>query len=291
MKKLIYIAAGIMLLTSIFPTLNYSAPASGIEIILQSPEANQQQLEQMADIISARLEHFGVEEYEINVLGGTPQLSVQLRDEQLAKQILPLLTATGQLEFCEVFTTADLQRLVKNEAWEEWLTLDVQSEQAKLGQIDQQRITPFMQFAEQQYEQGRLPENLRFAFSQGANSENNRDIYALRFGPQSAPILDKEAMATITILGSEDGGPFISLGFTEQGSEHWARATKNNINRPIAIVIDGLVYSAPLVKEEITSGKAMITGNFTEVEVKLMSALLSTDILPMQMQLVEVRQK
>lgn len=108
MKKLIYIAAGIILLTSLFPTMNYSAPASGIEIILKSPEANPQQLGQMADIISARLEHFGVEEYELNVLGGTPQLSVRLTDEQLAKQIRPLLTATGQMEFCEVFTATNI---------------------------------------------------------------------------------------------------------------------------------------------------------------------------------------
>jgi len=291
MKRLIYIAAGIILLTSLFPTMNYSAPASGIEIILKSPEANPQQLEQMADIISARLEHFGVEEYELNVLGATPQLSVRLTDEQLAKQIRPLLTATGQMEFCEVFTATDLQRLVNGEDWKEWLSLEGKEDHAaKLGLIDQQQITPFLQFAQEQQDRGQLPENLRFSLSQEADSQNKRAVYALRYGPAFTPIANKEALATIDIVGSEYGSDRISLQFTELGSKRWAQATHDNINRPIAIVIDGLVSSAPVVNEEISSGKAMITGHFTAVEVKLLSALLSTETLPLQMQWVEVRQ-
>lgn len=291
MKRLIYIAAGIILLTSLFPTMNYSAPASGIEIILKSPEANPQQLEQMADIISARLEHFGVEEYELSVLGGTPQLSVRLTDEQLAKQIRPLLTAAGEIEFCEVFSATDFQRLVKSEDWKEWLALEgKEGHAAKLGLIEQQQITPFLQFAQEQYERGQLPENLRFSLSQEADAQNKRAVYALRYGPAFTPIVNKEALATIDIVGSEYGSDRISLQFSELGSKRWAKATHNNISRPIAIVIDGWVCSTPVVNEEMSSGRAMITGHFTAVEVKLLSALLSTQTLPLQMQWVEVRQ-
>jgi len=115
----------------------------------------------MADIISARLEHFGVEEYELNVLGGTPQLSVRLTDEQLAKQIRPLLTATGQMEFCEVFTATDLQRLVNGEDWKEWLSLEGKEEHAaKLGLIDQQQITPFCNLRRSNTSGGNCPKTL-----------------------------------------------------------------------------------------------------------------------------------
>lgn len=47
------------------------------------------------------------------------------------------------------------------------------------------------------------------------------------------------------------------------GTREWARITKENIGRPIAIVLDDVVYSAPNVNTEIPNGQSQITGNFT----------------------------
>ena len=53
-----------------------------------------------------------------------------------------------------------------------------------------------------------------------------------------------------------------------EGSKTWARLTKENIGREIAIVLDGYAYSFPTVNTEITGGSSQITGNFTPEEAK-----------------------
>ena len=53
------------------------------------------------------------------------------------------------------------------------------------------------------------------------------------------------------------------MTMNQEGAQIWARLTKESIGRSIAIVLDGVVYSAPNVNNEITGGNSSITGNFT----------------------------
>ena len=53
-----------------------------------------------------------------------------------------------------------------------------------------------------------------------------------------------------------------------EGAKAWARLTKENIGKAVAIVLDDMVYSAPNVQVEITGGRSQITGHFTPEEAK-----------------------
>jgi protein-export membrane protein SecD len=80
--------------------------------------------------------------------------------------------------------------------------------------------------------------------------------------------------------------PIVSLEFNEAGATLFANLTKRNINKPLAIFLDGVPISTPIVKEEIPSGKAVITGKFTVQEAKDLVMRLQSGALPVPIKLV-----
>lgn len=87
----------------------------------------------------------------------------------------------------------------------------------------------------------------------------------------------------------QNGKPQISLEFNNDGKELFAQITKRNIGKPVAIVLDNQVISAPTVQSEITEGKAVITGNFTIDEARNLSKLLNAGALPVPITIIEQR--
>lgn len=81
--------------------------------------------------------------------------------------------------------------------------------------------------------------------------------------------------------------PRISLKFNSEGRDLFAQLTRENINEPIAIFLDGIVISAPIVQTEITSGEAVITGNFTLQEAKDLATRLNAGALPVPIKLIQ----
>jgi protein-export membrane protein, SecD/SecF family len=76
------------------------------------------------------------------------------------------------------------------------------------------------------------------------------------------------------------GNPGVSMTMNAEGANVWARLTKENIGRQIAIVLDGTVYSYPNVQTEITGGSSSITGNFTIDEATDLTNVLKSGKLP-----------
>ncbi len=76
------------------------------------------------------------------------------------------------------------------------------------------------------------------------------------------------------------GSPQISLAFNDAGAELFGQITKENVGKRIAIYLDGAVISAPVVREEITGGKAQITGDFKIDEAKQLVGRLNAGALP-----------
>jgi SecD/SecF fusion protein len=114
----------------------------------------------------------------------------------------------------------------------------------------------------------RLPENLSFAW--GAVSENTRmiDLYALRkpSGKSSSP--DNSDIAGVSIQSDEHRDRYdLLITFTQRGADRWATLTGTNVDRDIAIVINGRVYATPRVKMKIKQGKCLISGNFSMEEL------------------------
>ena len=76
------------------------------------------------------------------------------------------------------------------------------------------------------------------------------------------------------------GYPGVSMTMNAEGANVWARLTKENIGRQVAIVLDGTVYSYPTVQTEITGGSSSITGNFTIDEATDLTNVLKSGKLP-----------
>ncbi len=79
---------------------------------------------------------------------------------------------------------------------------------------------------------------------------------------------------------SQDGSPAVSIIFKESGKNKFAKLTKENIGKPVAILLDGYPITMPTVQAEITTGDAVITGKFTTDEAKALSVQLNAGALP-----------
>lgn len=80
--------------------------------------------------------------------------------------------------------------------------------------------------------------------------------------------------------------PVVDLQFNSEGTKIFAELTKNNVGKPLAIYLDGTPISAPVVREEIASGRAQISGDFTLPEAKQLVARLNQGALPVPIALI-----
>ena len=79
----------------------------------------------------------------------------------------------------------------------------------------------------------------------------------------------------------------VSLEFNAEGTQKFAEATKNNIGKPIYILMDGTIISMPNVNEQITGGKAVISGSFSDDEAKELAELIKAGSLPFKLNILE----
>lgn len=80
--------------------------------------------------------------------------------------------------------------------------------------------------------------------------------------------------------GNTGGAPLVEMSMNAEGSRIWARLTADNLQKQIAVVLDGMVYSYPTVQSEITGGRSEITGNFTITEAEDLANVLKSGKLP-----------
>ena len=80
--------------------------------------------------------------------------------------------------------------------------------------------------------------------------------------------------------------PMVELSFDDTGATLFAKITKENIGKQVAIFLDGVPISSPTVNEEITLGKAVITGSFTTQEARTMVGRLNSGALPVPISLI-----
>lgn len=96
----------------------------------------------------------------------------------------------------------------------------------------------------------------------------------------------KDAQARMTQDGSTAE---VMIEFDKEGAQLFAKATSDNVHKPIAIVIDNEIISAPNVNEPITNGSAVITGSFTAKEAQDLAVLLRSGALPVSFEVMEKR--
>jgi protein-export membrane protein SecD len=84
-------------------------------------------------------------------------------------------------------------------------------------------------------------------------------------------------------------GPVVALEFSADGARQFAAVTEANINRRMAIVLDGSVQSAPVIRSRIPDGHAIIEGNFSPEDAKILKSVLQAGALPAPLEIVEER--
>ena len=87
--------------------------------------------------------------------------------------------------------------------------------------------------------------------------------------------------------GRNQGSPSVSMTMNAQGANTWAALTKANVGRQIAIVLDGMVYSYPVVNQEITGGNSEISGNFDIEEATDLTNVLKSGKLPAPAKIIQ----
>lgn len=85
---------------------------------------------------------------------------------------------------------------------------------------------------------------------------------------------------------NQTGAPSVGLEFNDEGKKLFAKITERNVNKIVAIYLDGSPISLPRVNEKIADGRAVITGNFTLAEAKTLAQRLNSGALPIPVTLI-----
>ncbi len=83
------------------------------------------------------------------------------------------------------------------------------------------------------------------------------------------------------------GEAHVAISFNAQGAKDFDRITGENVKKRLAIVLDDVVYSAPVIQERISGGRAQITGSFTDEEAKDLAIVLRAGALPAPVKILE----
>ncbi len=90
-------------------------------------------------------------------------------------------------------------------------------------------------------------------------------------------------------IGDRFSEPYVTVSFDSVGASAFDRITAANVGRQLAIVLDGVVYSAPVIQERISGGRAQITGGFTMEEARDLAIALRAGALPAPVEVLEER--
>jgi len=103
------------------------------------------------------------------------------------------------------------------------------------------------------------------------------------------PVLTGEHLTTASVGFDQYGSPIVQLSLDREGGKIFDKVTFQNIGKRLAIVLDGQVYSAPVIRDRIPNGKAQISGNFKADEAADLALVLRAGALPAPVNVVEER--
>ena len=140
--------------------------------------------------------------------------------------------------------------------------------------------------------QAEMPKDLRLKWGVSPYDYDPKaqtfELYAIRSTERNG----KAPLEGDVVVSAKDeydhyGKPAVSMSMNTDGARRWAQLTKQNIGKSIAIVLDGYVYSAPNVNNEITGGNSQITGHFTPEQAKDLANVLRSGKMPAPAHIVQ----
>jgi preprotein translocase subunit SecD len=125
---------------------------------------------------------------------------------------------------------------------------------------------------------------LKFALDLTADESGNPVV-----SPENLVLSGSELKRADVEFDKQSGLPTVKLTFNDTGRDKFAAATKANVGKPIYIMLDNQIISAPVVQGEIPNGEAIITGDFDIKQAKDLVTLLNGGALPVSIKLIEQR--
>jgi SecD/SecF fusion protein len=128
-----------------------------------------------------------------------------------------------------------------------------------------------------------FPSDLKFAwhFQPEGDEQQFIRLHALKATRNNQPAMEGKYVTDARVGTDPYTGEFnVSMNMNSEGAKKWANLTRENVNQAIAIVLDGLVYSAPNVSEEIKGGSSSISGNFSQADADDLANILKSGKMP-----------
>lgn len=261
-----------------FPTLDSQVQAEAdafprITLRLKSDEIDfikKNSVVQSLEIIRNRIDQFGVAE-PIVLRQGENQIVVQLPGVKDPKRALELIGQTAQLEFKMVSDVPgiDLAQMI--------------NETVKAGQWSETESRKQLNLALQ----NRLPQGTEIYFEKVIDTKTQKES-KVPILLESPVLMTGEMVKNAQVrIGGTFNEPYVSLDLTSRGSQIFATLTKKSVGKRLAIVLDEVVRSAPVIREEIIGGSAQISGNFTHNEATDLAIVLRVGALPAPVDIIQ----
>ncbi len=241
-------------------------------------------LSKSIEVIRNRIDEFGVTEPEI-VSQGTDRIVVQLPGVKDIDRAKELIGKTAKLEFKFVNDEVPAANLV------DWM------DKVKKAGIEFTKGTRFSEYVRKVNETlaADLPKGYEISFSKETNKNTNEitrmDPYLV---DTAASLTGEELQEAFVRMDQEQNRPYVALEFKANGAKIFEEITGSHIGKRLAIVLDGNVYSAPVVQSRIAGGSAQITlgaGDYNAVmqEARDLALVLRAGALPVELVFEEQR--
>ncbi len=135
----------------------------------------------------------------------------------------------------------------------------------------------------QKAEAGTVPEGYEYKQYKNSNATTSSALVS------KEALLTGDHLTTASVGFGQYGDPIVQLEFDSEGGKIFDKITFQNIGKQLAIVLDGKIHSAPVIRDRIPNGNAQISGNFTNTEASDLALVLRAGALPAPVTIIEER--
>ena len=247
-----------------FPRITLQLKSSEIDFIRKNS------VNQSLEIIRNRIDQFGVAE-PIVLRQGDNQIVVQLPGVSDPKRAMDLIGQTAQLEFKMVSEAPGLN------------LPQMIDEVIKAGQWREGESRKQLNLALQ----NRLPQGTEIYFEKTVDKKTKHEA-KIPMLLESPILMTGEMVKNAQVrIGGNFNEPYVSLDLTSRGGQVFAALTEKSVGKRLAIVLDEIVRSAPVIREKILGGSAQISGSFTHNEASDLAIVLRVGALPAPVDIVQ----
>lgn len=135
-----------------------------------------------------------------------------------------------------------------------------------------------------------IPDNSEFIFSAKPEIESQGEkLYKVYFVNKNPELTGDKVVDAMANIDQQTTAAIVNMQMDSEGAREWSRITGGNIGRRCAIMLDGVIYSAPEIKSKIPSGSSQISGMANLEEAKLLEIVLKAGALPAPIDVIEER--